>query len=547
MLPRPLGVFKSGAVGLMNNLLTAPCFRVVLNNRLIDCSLPQIYEALTADKVDCFPGLRAHQAPAWHMFLVQLGALAMHQAELSEPPDSAAEWEEIIGALTRDRFPGDEPWQLVVADETKPAFLQPPVPADAKLGKDVATPDALDMVITSRNHDLKQAVALDAAVDDWIFALVSLQTCEGFGGRGNYGICRMNGGSSSRVFMGLAPILDGRTKIRLGVHFNRDLLRLLESRNELFKAFPLDFPERDGLGLTWTAPWNGATQLDLKNLDIWFIEICRRVRLHENNGSITAKSGTSEAERIAAKHLNGRVGDPWAPINEKEGKALTIGDEGSFDYRRVVQLISSEDWRKPVLASLGASEVDPYKSYCLMLSAFARGNSKTGGFKQRIIPLDGRTARAIGYQPKQLHDLAQVQISDIKGVDAALRAAIALASAKGDRDKISKDNRARANPYSKRLDSVADRLFFPALWEQFAAVEDKDEARRQSVRLVLIKALIQSANDLLDEALVDLPLASIQRPRAGARAHQDFYKKLRIAFKDVGGVFNQTEEVADVA
>ena len=43
-------------------------------------SLPEIYAALVADKVESFTALRPHQRHAWHAFLVQLGAMAMHRA-----------------------------------------------------------------------------------------------------------------------------------------------------------------------------------------------------------------------------------------------------------------------------------------------------------------------------------------------------------------------------------------------------------------------------------------------------------------------------------
>ena len=45
-----------------------------------------------------------------------------------------------------------------------------------------------------------------AAPDDWLFALVSLQTQEGFLGAGNYGISRMNGGFACRPGVGIAPV-----------------------------------------------------------------------------------------------------------------------------------------------------------------------------------------------------------------------------------------------------------------------------------------------------------------------------------------------------
>ena len=111
-------------------------------------------------------------------------------------PDSADEWGRIIRNLTSD-YPDDEPWRLVVPDIARPAFMQPPA-TSPELEKDfkneVATPDALDMLVTSKNHDLKAAVAGEARTDDWVFALVTLQTMEGFGGRYNYGISRMPSG-----------------------------------------------------------------------------------------------------------------------------------------------------------------------------------------------------------------------------------------------------------------------------------------------------------------------------------------------------------------
>jgi|SRR5271166_585253 len=74
-------------------------------------------------------GLRPHQAPAWRMFLGQIGALALHRSETTEPPQDEPAWRDLLRTLAR-KFPHDEPWRLVVDDWTKPAFLQPPVPKD---------------------------------------------------------------------------------------------------------------------------------------------------------------------------------------------------------------------------------------------------------------------------------------------------------------------------------------------------------------------------------------------------------------------------------
>lgn len=135
------------------------------------------------------------------MFRVQLAALALDRSGLSEPPREEAAWRDLLLTLTDGAA---EPWTLVEADRGRPAFLQPPDPGGLKWEL-VPTPDALDLLITSKNHDLKAAQAVRAMPEDWIYALVSLQTSEGYGGRGNFGIARMNGGSSSRAMLGSPP------------------------------------------------------------------------------------------------------------------------------------------------------------------------------------------------------------------------------------------------------------------------------------------------------------------------------------------------------
>ena len=198
-------------------------------------SLPGVYAALMQDEVEAFPSLRPHQRHAWHAFLVQLGAMAIHRAGVGELPADSAQWADLIRGLTLD-YPEDEPWQLVVDDITKSAFMQPPARSkerETDYKSTVATPDELDMLVTSKNHDLKSVMATRASADDWIFALITLQTMEGFGGAGNYGISRMNGGLGSRPAFTLAPS-EGP-----GAHARRDITALLEYRPILLAEFPM--------------------------------------------------------------------------------------------------------------------------------------------------------------------------------------------------------------------------------------------------------------------------------------------------------------------
>ena len=146
--------------------------------------------------VSRFSALRAHQGAAWHTFLVQLGALALWTGKEASLPEDTPTWTELLRALTPEHS-DEAPWVVAAEDMSKPAFMQPSAP-DGLAWYPVPTPDALDVLITARNHDVKQTVLRDPDVEDWLFALVSLQTSAGYGGKRNYGIARMNGGSSSR-------------------------------------------------------------------------------------------------------------------------------------------------------------------------------------------------------------------------------------------------------------------------------------------------------------------------------------------------------------
>jgi hypothetical protein len=200
-------------------------------------SLSGLLAALMRDEIAAFPALRPHQRHAWHAFLAQVGALALLAAGRPEPAEKVEEWAQLLRNLAPDQL-DDAPWRLV-SPLTRPAFLQPPVPNGKDLKHTADTPDALDMLVTAKNHDLKQQVMDSAALDDWLFALVTLQTMEGFLGAGNYGISRMNGGFANRSALGIAP--PGGP----GAHLRRDIRRLIELREQI--PAHAGFPSSGGL------------------------------------------------------------------------------------------------------------------------------------------------------------------------------------------------------------------------------------------------------------------------------------------------------------
>lgn len=474
-------------------------------------TLPGVMAALARGALRGFPALRPHQRAAWHCFLVQLGALALFRAGRDDAPETEAQWHELLLALGES----EGIWDLF-APEDKPAFLQPPAPKGLKWTP-VETPDALDLLITSRNHDLKQTVARDSAPQDWIFALVSLQTSEGYGGAGNNGIARMNGGSSSRAMMAFVPDPEGRGVIDPSVWWRRDVLALLQRRSAGYEVAP---GTPGGPALLWCLPWAEGAQLDLTRLDPWFIEVCRRVRLVGSDSAIGAIRSTSKAARIDAKAFSGVTGDPWAPITTQEPpKSLTLG-EGDFTYKRLNDLLFSGKWQRAPLAEPQEGEADGL----LLAEALGRGNSKTDGLKSRTIPVPGRVVAKL-FAPS-MAEMAEKQVDEIKLFDSALKFGLATYAADGV-DEVPLPAYARSNPARAAFDAQADALFFDALFDRAKAdAEDGPEGEEQARRRFL-NALLTAATREFAAALPAIPVSAIRRPRAEARARRAFDRVLR--------------------
>ncbi len=506
----------------MFNVLTEPVIRFdTATGSHSEASLPTLYAALMADDVVAFPGLRPHQRHAWHAFLVQLGATALHQSGAEAPPADPADWAALIRGLTPD-YEADEPWRLVVDDITSPALLQPPGHSAESIWDYkhvVETPDQLDMLVTSKNHDLKAAVARDGAPDDWLFALVTLQTMAGFDGQKNYGISRMNGGLGNRPAFSLAP--SGGP----GEHVRRDIVALLAHRSDMLADFSLN---DSGESLLWILPWDGGKgeSLLVNRLAPFYIEVCRRVRLSAMpSGHLRGARATSQASRIAAGAMSGRTGDPWTPVNQKLSKSLTLA-KGGFTYRRMADYLTSPDWQRPVLLRPTPTEQGSGQSMNLVARATVRGQGKTEGFYERVVTLRPRALRAIGAaeQLQSLGEIANERITQVGIVQRILSHAIQVFLAHGEQNVGGAEDRERAQPWLSRLDATVDAGFFEALQDELEA----DEGERSGIRSNWLRsAVVEQARVLLQDAADTLPCPAIHRYRALVRAQDLFEGRLR--------------------
>ena len=519
---------------IMHNLLADPLIRLRFADGATQAvSLPAVYEALTADAVAAFPALRPHQRHAWHAFLAQLGVIAIERSGQSAPPRTAAEWRALLRALTAG-FGGDEPWQLIVGDPAVPAFMQCPAPAGfGEYRGRAETPDDLDILVTAKNHDVKRGVAVRGGPDDWMFALVNLQTMAGQMGRGNYPIARMNGGYSSRPCLGLAPAEGG-----LGAHLLHDMRRMLEGRDALLERHADYFRSRNGVALLWLEVWDGATALDLRRLDPYFIEICRRVRLRAEEGRIVAWTAASKTARVAAKEAHGNLGDFWTPIGFKDGKALSLSSVG-FRYDRLAKLILDDSFDPPPAMQVSMSQTARWR---VVARGVAGGQGKTDGYHERNdIAFGHRTTTALGRREGRdaLAVIAKAQVDEIREVEGALRFGVAVAASGGELADLTKVDRMHANPYARRLDEAVDSRFFEFLERRFLAADD---AAKAGVRADFARGMIKTARELLNEAVDTVPCQVVRRYRARSRAFSAFHSRLRRAT----GVFSDQPEIFQV-
>ena len=504
-------------------------------------SLPQVYSGLITDQIAAFPALRPHQRHSWHAFLCQLGAIALHRDSLQDTAATDDEWRELLRGTTPE-FADDQPWRLVVEEPGEPAFMQCPSPSDLGAFRGwKRSPDDLDILVSAKNHDIKQTTAVDAAPEDWLFALIDLQTMGGYLGRGNQPIARMNGGYSSRPCVGLAPAEGG-----LGAHLVFDIRRMLAGRDALLETYPDYFRADPGIALTWLQPWDGTDSLDLRTLDPYFIEICRRVRLSSRDGRLVARTAPSDAPRIFAKMAGGNVGDFWTPVRTADSKALSISSVG-FRYDRLTELVLTEKTYHRPPAMLVDSQGG--QRWRLVVRGVAAGQGKTEGYHERTdIAFSTATVRAFGRREEhdRLTTYAQAQLEEVEDVMKALRFGIAVAAGGGrDANELTKAHRSHAGPYVRRLDAEVDAGFFAAIEDRFVASTSADSATAVAAcRVAFARSLIRSAERLLNEAIETVPCPAIHRPRARARAVSAFWGRLRgqnSVFSDQPEIFEAPE------
>jgi CRISPR system Cascade subunit CasA len=519
------------------NTLVDCCIRAVLGNgEPVLLSLPGVIAACAeADpelRAVSFPALRAHQAPAFHAFLAQISAMGLRRLGRETLPGADEDvWREVFRELTKVEFPDDEPWCLVTPPD-KPALLQPPVAGGDMSGfsddKSARTPDELDLVVTAKNHDLKSSRLFDSRADDWIFALVSLQTQGGHGGRGYKLTVRLRGSYNARCYAYLAPVNGG-----FGGALIRSISRLVSPDYDVVP--PPVFCNGVGIPLAWTPGWLTGEQLALSDLDPLFVDACRRVRLVHENGSFVGKRATSDVPRVAGlthrvdRDRNGHLGDPWSPITKEHAPQAFAITSGGLSYRILSRLLFEKD---EITRSylMGATKEERRKAMEVHVQGLAtapESNGNSRGFHSRTIPVP---AQAIDWWESQPADAAALAKERIEAAAKAWREALRVAMfvlAQGGREDIKwKDHKtsdALSRAVQARFDGRVDAVFFPALWDAIGKSQN-DRERDWALQLRDI------AREIFDEAVREFSILGERRFLAEARARSRLEAGFRIAF-----------------
>ena len=503
------------------NLLEEPLirWRSTEGGTLHRTSLPQLLAAMVGNEVRDFPALRPHQRHPWHAFLVQLGAIALHHAEHQQPWQTAADWRTALLALTPDD-PDGAPWCLV-APADRPALLQAPVLKGIdSWDAGIHTPDRLDMIGTSKNHDLKRTRMKEAAPDDWLFALVSLQTQAGSNSGSYKGVSRMNSGAGSRPGIGIAQ------QGSWGQRWLSDLNALQRSRDAIAENY--DFSPQGGLSLVWMEPWDESISIALRRLDPYYIEVCRRVRLEKKLTRILVRTTTTPVSRIQENDARkGRTGDPWTPIDKEDAKIMAVPRQG-FRYELITKLLVLDGLYEPGCAQSLSGWTNDAKLELICQGIAPDGNSKTSGYHERRVPISPKLRRLLtGGQRPLVAALAKKRIQAIADMRKLLWISLSLLFANGENDSGNDTISHRASRFAQPFERHEDSRFFDDLTLHAEAEGEQQEA----AYLQWLLGLAERAEVVLQQAFVAGPRSGMQRYKAQSAALSRFDAGLRAGKK----------------
>ena len=463
-----------------NNVLTDPLFRIQQGRQHQVVGLTEILAMSGRAESFSLTALRTHQQHPWHTFLCQLAAMALAGSEHHSMPTDSDSWLQLIRQLTPDHA-WPTAWNLFEDDITKPAFLQPPAPHANSISDyrySFTTPDEADVIKPASNHEVKRLIATDAEPDDWILALISLQTSTGFDAPRTYGTSRMNGGLGNRPCVALVPASQPYSAVRRDVH------AILEAS----KTRPSLLPTNDQLiTLLWIPTWDGSkgSGIPLSDLHPLFIEICRRIRLQaDTEGHIKVIRGTTTERRVTDSGEKGFLTDPWSPMDIANSTTHTPGQHGTTCRQLAEFLTTPEKWKPPLLLQPTKAELaNTDQPMSVMMRNITRGQGKTAGYHERTYVLGPATLESLFTEPPAAHAVETVvaRTKAIQAVRRNLLNALQMGQYRAEakvQDYKNSSSQARALPWTNQFEELIWSSFFQYLELELAAPDQERSAIR---------------------------------------------------------------------
>jgi len=178
----------------------------------------------------------------------------------------------------------------------------------------------------------------------------------------------------------------------------------------------------------------------------------------------------------------------------------------------------------------------------LIAEALSRGNSKTNGFRSRLVPVPGTVVRKL-FLGKSAKNISEQQIDDIDRIAKVLKVGLAIISAGGKKDEatnnfqLKKQDDAVAESAQINFQRKVDGIFFSALWKQLE-VSDRAQQEKAEARYDFINQLVKAAKYEFYVAMPGISCSSIHRPRAEARARRYFTGRLHSMTQKVGAKYD---------
>lgn len=467
---------KSGMMTTEHNLLHDPIFSVRLNtdgNQRV--ALPELLALLPSNPEAVLTGMRPFQEGAVMADLVYLAGAVCHRAGLTEPTSDPKVYREGLLQLTNGK---ESAWCIYVEDLSLPAFLQSPgEPPSWKDGADY-TPSAFDVTF-GEPFCPKRNVVVNAEAEHWAYALMS-QNGQGVATSKYLTTSR---GPCGRVFLSVVKSLG------FGARFAQFVQIALKHR----KAMLPGFAHEKGLVATWVRPCIGVSDkvIPIKSLDPFYIDDPKKARIFKSPSGklLLRKRPTEKPNKDPKKHategnprvatdLHGATGDLWMPVKVKSGgkrSSMTAMTEqgslsGPFNYKALSSILFSPEYEQPLAFRQGLGS----KGYVMIQGVGFVGSGRTGGWHERIIPIDPEIASNLSTPTVGKFSVVHVQIAAngaevLKKVISHLltKAEDGAPLSASERDANEKTFKAILDDYHARIDAC----FFEHLFERVKGVE----------------------------------------------------------------------------